>query len=209
MPVTKPSATPDKTIDLAVLEQAAGWFATLGDENATDEDRRNWQSWHDQNAAHQAAWQRVEAVGSRFAAVPPEGSNVTRNLLDKGTTGTTNRRNGIKAIALLCTVGLGGWVAQRTQPWHHMLASHSTGTGEQRQYILDDKSTLWLNTATNVNVEYSPTLRRIRVREGEILVQTHADSIMPARPFVVDNSVRSAKCSCRHLGSPMLQMGLR
>ena len=51
---------------LAVLQQAAEWFAVLADPPVADRDQQAWQAWLAADPLHSAAWQRVEAVSRRF-----------------------------------------------------------------------------------------------------------------------------------------------
>lgn len=190
-----------KPLDPAVLEQAADWFARLGDAGASAQAQQDWQRWHDASPANRAAWQRVQSVGRLFDLLPPEGHPAAHQALAhpatarpadrtarsrSGRVHAGQRRRSLKALAMLGAAGLAGWFALRTEPWHDLLATHGTGIGERQRHTLADASTLWLNTATSVDVTYSHAWRRIRVRKGEILVQTHPDSPGQARPFVVD-----------------------
>lgn len=60
--------------------------------------------------------------------------------------------------------------------------TYTTAMGEQARHTLEDGSTLWLNTNTQVEVHYSDTHRRIRLLSGE----AHFDVIKDAaRPFEV------------------------
>jgi len=71
------------------------------------------------------------------------------------------------------------------------LADYSTGSGEIRAIALEDGSTVHLNTASAVSVDYTQANRSIRLLAGEaeFVVQKN-----PARPFVVtagDETVRA------------------
>jgi transmembrane sensor len=59
---------------------------------------------------------------------------------------------------------------------------YQTATGEQRLVTLADGSTVMLNTATRIGVEYTASERRIRLERGEALFQVTPDS---QRPFIV------------------------
>ena len=91
------------------------------------------------------------------------------------------------AGVVLAGTGLLGWAAWRQallpQTMLAWAADHRTATGEQRDVMLPDGTLVRLNTASAFNVDYSDSLRRIVVREGEIFVSTAADA---RRPFVVD-----------------------
>lgn len=172
--------------DFATLQQAAQWFATLSDEKATDAERQQWMQWRDASPQHEAAWQRVEAINQQFTELPAQNRTTAKQILDNVASNRLPRRKALKTLALLFSAGLASWLTVRHQPWQGMLASHRTSIGEQKQFALEDGSSLWLNTGSRVDVRYSAQLRRIVLLEGEILIQTHADTHMPARPLVVD-----------------------
>lgn len=57
-----------------------------------------------------------------------------------------------------------------------------TAIGERANYLLDDGSTLWMNSNSRVVVEYSNKFRRIRLLQGEAYFDVVKE---PARPFEV------------------------
>jgi len=68
------------------------------------------------------------------------------------------------------------------QPARLLLADQSTATGERRTLTLDDGSQVWLNSASAIDIDYSPERRTITLLQGEALFQVRKDA---ARPFVV------------------------
>ncbi|MBZ8142024.1 iron dicitrate transport regulator FecR [Rubrivivax gelatinosus] len=65
-------------------------------------------------------------------------------------------------------------------------AAWRTGTGEQREIVLDDGSRVWLNTGSALDAEFAADRRRLLLHAGEILVETAADRFR--RPFWVDTA---------------------
>lgn len=59
---------------------------------------------------------------------------------------------------------------------------YATAVGEHANYLLDDGTTLWINSNSRVAVEYSEKFRRIRLLQGEAYFDVKKD---PARPFEV------------------------
>lgn len=49
------------------LKAAALWFVQLSSGEATAEQRAEWQTWHQQNPAHEYAWQQIEKVTRKFS----------------------------------------------------------------------------------------------------------------------------------------------
>ncbi|WP_198089213.1 FecR domain-containing protein, partial [Variovorax sp. E3] len=85
-----------------------------------------------------------------------------------------------------------GWLAWRASPAREWLADHRTATGERRELRLPDGTRIQLNTATAIDVAYDTKLRLVRLRAGEVWIDTAPDSVAsgdPAyRPFVVETA---------------------
>ncbi|MFT3804303.1 MAG: FecR domain-containing protein [Burkholderiaceae bacterium] len=167
------------------LRQAADWFARL----RASPDDAGWRQWLEQSPDHRLAWRQVEQVAQRFAPLRAGGDPgaATQALHVRRTPAAASRRATLKNLAGLAGAGVlgglayhdamvGGWA----RGW---LADHRTGTGQIRQWALDDGSQLWLNTASAVNVDFSAGLRRLDLLHGEILIDGVADA---RRPLVVD-----------------------
>ncbi|MCX7289850.1 DUF4880 domain-containing protein [Janthinobacterium sp.] len=175
--------------DYAILQEAAEWFAVLHADDAGPADQQAWERWHASSSAHRAAWRRVEAVSAEFRQVPAQPA---REALDAAGSreAQARRRAVVKGLLALClTTGTGGAVLLRrdTRSWVVSLnAGEKTAVGVIRQLALADGSQLWLNTATALDLDYSPGLRRIALHGGEIYLATARDSQQPARPLVVD-----------------------
>lgn len=174
-------------VDKAVATQAAQGFLLLQSGEATAADRTHWMQWRAADPAHEDAWQRAEQVSRKFGLLP--GALAMPAL---GRTVRADRRAAVKALALLLAAVPAGWVAWRASPAREWLADHRTATGERREVRLPDGTRIQLNTATAIDVAYDTTLRRVRLRAGEILIDTAPDRVPagdPAyRPFVVDTA---------------------
>lgn len=181
----------DMTREFAILEQAAEWFAILGDESTTDEEWRRWQNWLAADAAHAQAWQRVEAIGQPFLRIAAVDAEAVRGTL------ASAQRLGRRRM--LHALGLGGimigaaMLLRRNLPWQNWAhdfsvarAAQRTRVGERRQLVLDDGTRLAINTASAVDVVFDNQFRRIVLHEGEVLVDSAPDSRVPARPLIVD-----------------------
>ncbi|MBX3664903.1 MAG: FecR domain-containing protein [Burkholderiales bacterium] len=171
-----------------VLEQAARWFALLRSGEATAADRADWKAWLETQREHRNAWACVEAISRRFE--PVQGGQ-DRHLAVAALRNVRRqkRRSVLGGIAVIAGGGLLGWTVLRHSPLPGMVmalnADYRTATGEIREITLADGSRIWLNTASALDADYQPALRRLRLVAGEILVQTAAD---PVRPFVVDTA---------------------
>lgn len=165
------------------LQQAAEWFAVLQAGGVSDSERRRWQTWLATGPRQRAAWQRVESISGEFAGL---AGLPARRVLERGAASSSRRRSVLRALALAPVAGIAGWMASRQVPWRGWVAAYRTETGERREIVLADGSRLWLNTATSLDVDFSPTLRRIVLHRGEVLVTSGHDDSLPARPLVVD-----------------------
>ena len=161
--------------DLRILEAAAQWYVDLCD----DEDgvREAHRLWLHSDPRHQQAWARVEKLQGKLGRVNAE---IARPTLDAS---RVKRRAALKVLALLLGAGGAAGLGLQVTPLRNVLADYRTGTGERRQVQLADGSSLQLNTATALDVDFNPRLRELHLRQGEIFVQTAADA--QQRPFVV------------------------
>ncbi|MDX1588590.1 MAG: FecR domain-containing protein, partial [Oleiphilaceae bacterium] len=158
------------------LAQAAEWFATLQDEDVTNQQRRRWQQWLRASAEHRQAWSRVEQIDRQFRGLPPVP---VRQALEAA--GRSRRRflSGLATVAIAAPLGWTAWQSGPARAWR---ADASTAVGQVRELSLPDGSRLWLNTQSAVNLSFNDHQRLITLLDGEVNIQTAAD----ARPMTVD-----------------------
>ena len=162
------------------LEDAAGeWIARLEADDVSDDDRRRFSEWLARDRRHREVfeamrhtWHRMDALGSLVYGVAEE--DMARRV-------ERPRRRTLRwaaaAVALLA-VGTAVWLGLRAPvPVHY-----KTAVGHQLSVSLEDGSSVDLNTATLVEVEYTDTERRIRLLHGEAHFTVAKDA---SRPFVV------------------------
>lgn len=172
----------DAPLSPAVARAAAGWFARLSSGEATAGDEAGWRLWLAEHPEHARAWQRVEALTGRFGGLPAGVAMATL-----GKPADAGRRRAIGQLAVLLMVGGGvGWGGQRTGAWERLAADHATGIGEQRQLLLADGSRLVLNSDSALDVVFTAESRLLRLRRGEVWVQTGHGPEAGARPFLVE-----------------------
>jgi len=181
------AAPPDK-LEFKSLQQAAQWYAQLRADNVSDDDRRRWRDWMNRHPQHRAAWLHIENVSRRFEPLnvsAERDANVA--ALEAATSARMGRRRVLAGLAAASLTGLLGWELGGRNTLLPLMsawaASHRTATGEIRAVTLADGTQLWLNTASAVDVDYSATLRRLRMHAGEILIETAHEAL---RPFVVE-----------------------
>lgn len=169
------------------LRDAAQWYARLGAAPQCPQIRQQWQAWHQHDALHQWAWQRLESFHTELRGVP--AALAQRTLATAPV--LPGRRTLLKGMVLGLGVSGLAWTGYRQTPlW---LADVRTSTGERRELVLQDGTRLTLNTATAVDIRFEADQRLIILRAGEIMLQTGKDP----RPL----SVRSKHGDMRALGT--------
>ena len=135
-----------------LLQQAANWFAILQSDHVTEQEHQDWYQWINANPQNRQAWQQVEQISEKFNRLPngPSQTVLKRTPL--------SRRQALKTLLVLCTVGGLTWQISRQQQWW---AEYRTAQGEIREFKLHDGGQLWLNTASAADVNYDKQLRQI------------------------------------------------
>lgn len=176
--------TPARRLD-PIAERAIDWLLRLDSDSATAEDHSAFEAWLDADPRHRNAWQTISGLLHQPIATLREAESHLpgqRRAARLALT-TPQRRKALRnsAVALLL-MSLGGYALNRQHPLGTLVADLHTATGERRQVQLADGSTLVLNARSAVDVEYSASMRLLRLRKGEILIHTAPD---PTRPLVV------------------------
>lgn len=164
------------TLDPRVVHEAAEWFVQLQSPEAGSADHEACARWRASHADHEAAWQKALYIAQRFGQLP---SSLGMPAL--GRSRRVARREVLKSLLLLAgaaPLGWGGYQAATAQGW---LADLRTARGERRRFELADGSSLELNSASAVDLDFSAECRRLVLRQGEMLL--HA--VTEARPLVV------------------------
>ena len=171
----------------AVLEQAAYWYATLRDGQASAQERARWQAWLGADLMHQRAWRYVESISRDLE--PLQGRPDARlavDALDIASARMHSRRQMLTGMLAITTGALCSWLSWREALLPPSLmawgADYRTATGEQRKIALADGSQAWLNTASAIDCAFSDRARLVTLVRGEIFIAT----AKAASPFYVD-----------------------
>jgi transmembrane sensor len=164
--------------EMAAIRAAANWYARLSSGAHSEADQRAWDHWVTADPLHQLAWQRIEAVSAQLARVPGRiAAPALQGVVQ-------SRRQVVRNLVVLASVGTLGVAAWRSDPAMAWRADLHTAVGERKKLTLADGSLLLLNTDSAVDVRFDKQQRLLTLRSGEILVSTGADPL--GRPFQVD-----------------------
>lgn len=150
-----------------LTEEALAWLVRLHSGEESEDDWQRYHDWKAETPANRDASRRAEDMWSRLGPA----------LRRKGTPPIA----GIVAAAILVGAALAYTGAfGRADAW---LADEATGIGERRVVKLADATEIVLDAVTSFDVRYSPTERRIVLRDGQIYATVAPE---PGRPFVVE-----------------------
>ncbi|NIF29040.1 DUF4880 domain-containing protein [Pantoea sp. Tr-811] len=170
-------------LDPQALEEAAQWLVRWNESALSELEQAQWQAWKTSSPERQQAWARAQLLQSRMGGLPRA---LAMSVLDRPD--SPERRAALLKLALLLAVlpaGWGGWALSRRQQW---TADYRSTLGERRELVLADGSQVTLNTDSAIDVLFDAQQRLLRLRAGEIMVQTALDRFSPARPFLVESA---------------------
>lgn len=180
----------------AIDSTAQDWFVLIQAGEPTEEDRRQFKAWLEEDPRHRAVYDELETVwagidGLRTAFEPsaPRPRLEAVGLAEESTASRPPQVaptrsiwpihigwGSLAAAVVLFVVFLGpGFMLQ-------LEADHLTGVGEQSRVELPDGSTAWLNTDSAISVDFSDERRRITLLRGEVQFDVSPDA---QRPFTV------------------------
>lgn len=168
--------------DSALIKEAADWALAMRYDQFGEREHQDFERWRASSPAHGAAWARVQSVFQTFEQVPAGIGKGALQALNR----QQGRRRSLQLLAAMLVAAPAGWLAWRQVPaWS---ADIATAAGEQKTLALPDGSRLVLNTASAVDVAFTASERRLRLRAGEILIETQPDPANTDRPFLVDTA---------------------
>ncbi|MFC7298279.1 FecR domain-containing protein [Herminiimonas aquatilis] len=180
---TRQTATSERSLDRRVAMQAAEWFILFESSEASAAEVEKFERWRNSDVEHERAWRRAQHVSHRAGMVPAQiGSPILRRPVQ--------RRDAIKALAILMVAAPTGWLAYNELSRRNSANHYATNTGEQRAITLADGTKIQLNTSTEIDVAYDQSRRLVILHGGEILIETALDPLafatVMSRPFMVN-----------------------
>jgi len=164
-----------------IVDQAIDWIIKLEADDATHTAHHTCETWRASDPLHERAWQALQQIEQTFRLAPSIPPTLVLETLEvarkhRSKVNKKHRRQMLKVLGLGAISMATGWSIYEQLPWHHWAkgigADYKTAKGERRTINLSDGSQLILNTATQVNVQFTAKERSIWLREGEIFVRT-------------------------------------
>ena len=187
-----PSATSEE-----IEATAAEGFARCEGGAWSAADQTQLQAWLDSSTAHRIAFVRIVTAWERSGRLQALGAGVPEGIIpprdawsfvpDSSAANSNavplrkTRSARLRAVAALVVVG-----AAAATAWYFVpdpAQSYRTPIGGLSTVPLLDGSKITLNTDSRIHVELGPTLRRVKLDQGEAYFDVSKDA---ARPFVVD-----------------------
>jgi transmembrane sensor len=160
-----------------LIEEALRWLVVLRDPSADDAERRAFERWRAVDPAHEAAWQRAQAVWQRADILAPY-------LKDRRSARPpSGRRRWLRAAAVGAVAIPAGVLLAGSGLLSDLLADFRTAAGERRTFALADGSNVELAGASALSVSFDGRSRRLRLVEGEAFFDVAPE---PGRPFIVE-----------------------
>ncbi|AFT68807.1 FecR-like transmembrane sensor, Fe2+-dicitrate sensor [Alloalcanivorax dieselolei B5] len=168
-------------LDVASLQAALDWQVLFwsGEQQAADQER--WRHWLNANADHRHAWEAVARMAGTLGTLSPQ---VAHRTLKQPAAVSRRRVLGALAVAglgsMLMFAGTGGGL------WQRAMADYRCARGEQQRVRLEDGSSLILNTASAVSVDFGNSRRRITLApESEIALDTRPSALDDTGPLAL------------------------
>lgn len=178
--------------------EAIDWFARLQADDVTPEDRRRFEQWLQQRPGHARAFEQATALWAAldepsraaYQQLNPVVQQASHARLPAAIPGPPHpsartlslrrwRMGSAAAAVAVCVVCLTLWLPGMVRIWN---SAYHTDWGERRTVVLEDGSTVLLNTHSALAVKFSPQHREATLVDGEAFFEVAAN---PDRPFVV------------------------
>lgn len=195
-------------------DQAAFWYTRFESGSITDEEKQAFESWLLEGPDHAEAFREMGPLTGNFAALAEDihrrasGRNSNRiptdleqeiqdtiGLVQEHRKRTAERRQSsrrqflqVAASFLIVAVGVWFWRSVETST---PISDYKTHIGEQKTVMLQDGSILTLNTASEVSVALTNSVRRLHLKHGEVYFQVAKDKVRPFEVLVGNSFVRA------------------
>ena len=211
---------PIARLNAQILEEATSWFVDFNDEQVDQAGREEFNAWLRRSPEHVRAflqvsvfWEDAGTLGKRpnlnldslVAAAraehnvyplelaaserTPDAVSTSKQGEDKTAQEPRRRKRAWLAIAASLLIVLGAGATT----WYSIygVSTYATAIGEQRSIVLEDGSSVELNSHSRIKVRFTKTQRFVDLVEGQAMFSVAKN---PSRPFIVatgDTHVRA------------------
>jgi transmembrane sensor len=155
------------------LRAAVDWLVRHEAETMSAADQQAFKRWLQQDAQHQAAWERVRSALEEPLTAVRNLQAHTEGLHAQAAMQAlfqTRRRRVLRGALALGGIGVANaWVADRLTPLGQVMADLRTGTGERREFKLADGSTVLLDARSAVDVHNAAGTPALQLRAGALI----------------------------------------
>lgn len=173
----------------SIEDEADFWVVRMHSDQVTSEDERLFTAWLGADPAHGEAYDRCNKLWAGFGALrhDPEAMEALVDLRETVARPRGPSRRGLIA-ASLAGGGLivGGWLASEAL---FGTKAYATEVGEQQRVVLEDGSTVTLNTDSAIRVRFDKGERKIWLDKGQAYFAVARDA-RPFRVFVGEEELR-------------------
>lgn len=177
-----------------IAQQAGAWDARLRSPRCTDVDRRRASAWFAEDPAHQAAFDRLQAILSSLRRHQTGRKLQRLRSIATSYSGTRSSRwlsGGVAASLVVLGVCLASLhtadnrVQRPAVPLARPFiatAVYETGIGQRSIFVLEDGSTLELDAMSRASATFTSRRRSVELKSGRAFFVVAKDQ---GRPFVV------------------------
>ncbi|MEW9681587.1 FecR domain-containing protein [Pseudomonas sp. TE50-2] len=156
------------TFSAQIAEQAVHWL--IESQSADFDQHQALQRWLQADSEHQRAWAHIQQVNQRLRGVTAPVVHATLQAPP-----SPARRRALKVLLLAGVASAAGLGLQQHNPLPGLMADYRSPVGQRRRLTLDDGSQLHLNTRSAADVRFDGQQRRVRLQEGELLLEVQDD----------------------------------
>lgn len=179
------SSFPDEQKAL-VSQEAIAWFVKIRSGPLAPHDQMAFEAWQRQSPAHGKAFNEIAEIWEdpALGEAAEQGSaklfaHTVVAAWDRFREIWSPRRVGT-ALAMVALMVMAVWHLG-LPTWG--VADYWAPTGERKTFYLSDRSTVTLNAESGMAVEFTESIRRVRLLKGQALFAVAPN---PGRPFVVN-----------------------
>ena len=185
---------PGDTFKPTQMEQASLWWVRLREDDVAPEEINRWLDWCQSDPAHLQAFEKIESLGGRLAALDAATrAGMVRELLGEPVARRKRpspRRRYLAAVAgfalaagvAAVILGSGLWRPDATAPVALQSVSYVTHKAQIEDVSLVDGSRVAIGADSALAVNYTAASRNLQLNSGEAFFEVQHN---PDRPFVV------------------------